>query len=49
LPKQGEQVKIDNYLVTITQTDGRRINQLHFKKVSETSKPSQTTKAGVSL
>jgi CBS domain containing-hemolysin-like protein len=49
LPKQGEQVKIDNYLVTITQTDGRRVNQLHFKKVSETSKPSQTTKAGVSL
>ena len=48
LPKQGEQVKIDNYLVTITQTDGRRVNQLHFKKVSETSKPSQTTKAGVS-
>jgi CBS domain containing-hemolysin-like protein len=49
LPKQGDQVKIDNYLVTITQTDGRRVNQLHFKKVSETSKPSQTTKAGVSL
>ena len=49
LPKQGEQVKIDNYLVTITQTDGRRVNQLNFKKVSETSKPSQTTKAGVSL
>ena len=34
LPKQGEQVKIDNYLVTITQTDGRRVNQLHFKKLS---------------
>jgi CBS domain containing-hemolysin-like protein len=49
LPKQGEQVKIDNYLVTITQTDGRRVNQLHFKKVSETSKLSQTEKAKVSL
>ena len=48
LPKQGEQVKIDNYLVTITQTDGRRVNQLHFKKVSETFKPSQTEKANVS-
>src|ERR1700720_1677206 len=35
LPKQGEQVKIDNYLVTITQTDGRRVNQLHFKKLSD--------------
>jgi len=49
LPKQGEQVKIDNYLVTITQTDGRRVNQLHFEKVSEKSKSSETTKAGVSL
>ena len=49
LPKQGEQVKIDNYLVTITQTDGRRVNQLHFRKASETSKPSQTEKAKVSL
>jgi CBS domain containing-hemolysin-like protein len=35
LPKQDEQVKIDNYLVTITQTDGRRVGQLHFKKLSE--------------
>jgi CBS domain containing-hemolysin-like protein len=32
LPKQGEQVRIEDYLVTITQTDGRRILQLHFKK-----------------
>jgi CBS domain containing-hemolysin-like protein len=32
LPKQGEQVQIEDYLVTITQTDGRRILQLHFKK-----------------
>jgi CBS domain containing-hemolysin-like protein len=29
LPKQGEQVKIDNYLVTISQTDGRRVGQLN--------------------
>jgi Mg2+/Co2+ transporter CorC len=49
LPKQGEQVKIDNYLVTITQTDGRRVNQLHFKKVSEMRKLSETEKANVSL
>ena len=34
LPKQGEQVKIGNYLVTVSQTDGRRVNQLHFKKLS---------------
>ena len=32
LPKQGEQVEIESYLVTISQTDGRRILQLHFKK-----------------
>ena len=35
LPKQGEQVRIDNYLVTISQTDGRRVGQLHFRKLSE--------------
>jgi CBS domain containing-hemolysin-like protein len=32
LPKQGEEVQIEDYLVTITQADGRRILQLHFKK-----------------
>jgi CBS domain containing-hemolysin-like protein len=32
LPKQGEQVQIEDYLVTIAQTDGRRILQLNFKK-----------------
>src|SRR5213082_2262372 len=37
LPKQGEQVKIDNYLVTVSQSDGRRVNQLHFKKLSSTA------------
>ena len=34
LPKQGEQVRIEDYLVTITQTDGRRVGQLHFRKLS---------------
>jgi CBS domain containing-hemolysin-like protein len=32
LPKQGEEVQVKDYLVTITQADGRRILQLHFKK-----------------
>ena len=32
LPKPGEEVQIGDYLVTITQADGRRILQLHFKK-----------------
>ena len=32
LPKQGEQVRIEDYVITVSQTDGRRIGQLHFKK-----------------
>jgi magnesium and cobalt exporter, CNNM family len=35
LPKTGEQVQIDNYLVTISQSDGRRVQQLHFRKLDE--------------
>ena len=35
LPKQGEQVKIDCYLVTVSQTDARRVKQLHFRKVDD--------------
>ncbi|TCO95777.1 CBS domain containing-hemolysin-like protein [Chthoniobacter flavus] len=35
LPKQGEQVKIEDYDVTITQTDGRRVGQVHFKRVGK--------------
>ena len=34
LPKQGEQTRIGEYEVTITQTDGRRVGQLHFKKTA---------------
>ena len=37
LPKQGEQIKIDNYVVTVSQTDGRRVNQLHFRKGGDTA------------
>jgi CBS domain containing-hemolysin-like protein len=33
LPKQGERVRIEDYDVTITQTDGRRVGQVLFKKV----------------
>ena len=35
LPKQEEQVRIEDYLVTVTQTDGRRVGQLHFEKPSD--------------
>lgn len=34
LPKQGEQVRIEDYLITVTQTDGRRVGQLHFEQRS---------------
>jgi Mg2+/Co2+ transporter CorC len=44
LPKQGEQVKIDNYVVTVSQTDGRRINQLHFKKLSDAAASAAASK-----
>src|SRR5213594_4918908 len=35
LPKTGEQVKIDGYLVTVSEADNRRVKQLHFKKLSD--------------
>src|SRR5438067_3186334 len=44
LPKQGEQVKIDNYVVTVSQTDGRRVNQLHFKKLSDAAASAAASK-----
>ena len=49
LPKQGEQVRIDNYVVTISQTDGRRVGQLHFRKLSgaETARAPKSSDAAV--
>jgi CBS domain containing-hemolysin-like protein len=49
LPKQGEQVKIDGYLVTVTQADSRRIQQLHFKKLKEAEPASVGTKSDAAL
>ncbi|MEY2543654.1 MAG: magnesium and cobalt exporter, family [Verrucomicrobiota bacterium] len=49
LPKQGEQVKIDGYLVTVTQADSRRIQQLHFKKLKETEPATVGTKSDAAL
>jgi len=37
LPKQGEQVQIENYLVTVSQSDERRVQQLHFRKLDESA------------
>src|SRR5438094_325449 len=42
LPKTGEQVKIDNYVVTVSQADDRRVKQLHFKKLSDTAERTST-------
>ena len=41
LPKQGEQVRIEDYLVTVAQSDGRRINQLNFRKLQEQASPQE--------
>jgi CBS domain containing-hemolysin-like protein len=35
LPKQGEQVRIENYIVTVAQADARRVRQLHFRKIEQ--------------
>lgn len=37
LPKLGEQTRIDDYLVTITEADGRRVGKLHFKRAAISS------------
>jgi CBS domain containing-hemolysin-like protein len=35
LPKQGEQVKIDDYVVTVSQSDSRRVKQLDFRRLKK--------------
>ncbi len=32
MPKQGEQVTIEDYRVSVTETDGRRVLRLHFQR-----------------
>src|SRR5438045_3521112 len=49
LPKQGEQVKIDAYCVTVTQTDARRVKQLHFRKLEEATPAEAMTKPDAAL
>jgi CBS domain containing-hemolysin-like protein len=39
LPRPGEEVRIDGYLVIVTKADGRRVDQLHFKKLPGESAP----------
>ena len=45
LPKQGEQVRIEDYLVTITKSDGRRVEELHFRKTTDAAAPEKTERA----
>lgn len=35
LPNNGEQVQIENFLVTVTKADGRRVEELHFRKLDQ--------------
>jgi CBS domain containing-hemolysin-like protein len=35
LPAKGEQTHVDDYLVTVAQTDGRKIDQLHFRRIED--------------
>src|SRR5213594_3075971 len=35
LLKQGDMAELDNYLVTVSEADNRRVKQLHFKKLSD--------------
>jgi CBS domain containing-hemolysin-like protein len=37
LPSTGEQLRLDDYIVTIEQTDGRRVQQLRFQRVTQDS------------
>ena len=42
LPHRGETIRIGEYLVTVKETDGRRILMLNFKKEPEGEPPSET-------
>ncbi len=35
LPRVGEQVHLDDYIVTVEQADGRRVQQLRFQRVAK--------------
>jgi CBS domain containing-hemolysin-like protein len=51
LPRQGEELKIGDYLVTVTQEDSRRVRQLHFRKMlaGEAEHAEAAAKSGSSL
>ena len=51
LPRQGEQVRIGDYIVTVTQADSRRVRQLHFRKepARESEQLEPAAKSGISV
>ena len=49
LPKTGEQVKIDGYLVTVSEADNRRVKQLHFKKLSDAAATATSSQEPVAV
>ncbi len=49
LPALHEQVRIENYLVTITKTDGRRVEELHFQKLSEAALAEESPKTDAAV
>jgi len=38
LPATGEKTRIDNFELTITKADGRRVQEVHFKRTAEATK-----------
>ena len=51
LPRQGEQVTIGDYVVTVTQADSRRVRQLNFRKAPppEKQQVESTARSGASI
>jgi len=43
LPRQGEKVRIEEYEVTVTQADARRVKQLHFRKTPRPAEEAERT------
>jgi CBS domain containing-hemolysin-like protein len=46
LPRAGEQVRIDGYEVIVTKADGRRVDELHFKKVANEKEETKAREKG---
>ena len=49
LPKTGEQVQIENFLVTVTKSDGRRVEELHFRKLDDAAVARQSARTDATV